>query len=204
MNTATMMQQLPAFIDAGIDSYMNNRGWASVGSAGGFGGVVPDPAKQKLVKNADEGDSFDLGGGFVFEVYAMPGHANGNIVINDKKSGMVFASDIYGCTRAGSADNVGVSGLKADRLLSFTQQAYSNYTKNGAVVNMLFTGHDEQMLGNNNLLLFEEALQQVIDNGEEGCSPSLRGGMSRVTTCWRYVERRNGLDIFGYRWKVWR
>lgn len=95
---------------------------------------------------------------------------------------MVFGSDIYSCTRAGSADNVGVSGLKADRLLSFAQQAYSNYTKGGVVVTMLFTGHDEQMLSNNNLLIFEEALQQVIDNGENGCSPSLRGGGRRVTT----------------------
>ena len=174
--------QMPAFIDAGIETYLCNRGWSSVGRPGGFGAVVTDPEKQKLVKNVDEGDSFDLGGGCVFEVYAMPGHANGNIVLNDKQSGMVFGSDIYSCTRAGSADNVGVSGLKADRLLSFTQQAYSNYTKGGAVVKMLFTGHDEQMLSNNNLLLFEQALQQVIDNGEDGCSYSLRGRRSRVTT----------------------
>lgn len=174
--------QVPAFLDAGIEVYLNERGWAAIGRPGGFGSVVPDPEKQKLVKNVDEGDSFDLGGGCIFEVYAMPGHANGNIVINDKQSGMVFGSDIYGCTRAGSADNVGVSGLRADCLLSFTQQTYSNYTKGGAVVNMLFTGHDEQMLAGNNLLIFEQALQQVIDNGEGGCTPSLRGRRARVTT----------------------
>ncbi len=174
--------QMPAFLNAGIETYLNKRGWASVGRVGGFGAVVTDPEQQKLVKDVEEGDSFDLGGGCVFEVYAMPGHANGNIVLNDKQSGMVFGSDIYSCTRAGSADNVGVSGLKVDRLLSFTQQAYSNYTKGGADVKMLFTGHDEQMLANNNLLLFEQALQQVIDKGEAGCSPSLRGRGSRVTT----------------------
>jgi hypothetical protein len=174
--------QVPAFLDAGIEVNINERGWASIGRPGGFGALVTEPAKQRLVRNIDEGDSFDLGGGCVFEVYAMPGHANGNIVINDKQSGMVFASDVYGCTRAGSADNVGVSGLRVDRLLSFTQQAYSNYTRGGAAVNMLFTGHDEQMLVNNNLLLFEKALQQVIDKGEEGCSPSLRGRSMRVTT----------------------
>jgi len=174
--------QMPAFIDVGIETYLCNRGWEAVGRPGGFGAVVTKPEKQKLVRNVDEGDSFDLGGGCIFEVYAMPGHANGNIVLNDKQSGMVFGSDIYSCTRAGSADNVGVSGLKVDRLLSFTQQTYSNFTKGGANVNMLFTGHDEQMLSNNNLLLFEQALQQVIDNGEEGCSPSLRGRKSRVTT----------------------
>nr|WP_321357232.1 cadherin-like beta sandwich domain-containing protein [uncultured Draconibacterium sp.] len=174
--------QMPAFLNAGIETYLNKRGWASVGRVGGFGAVVTDPEKQKLVKDVEEGDSFDLGGGCVFDVYAMPGHANGNIVLNDKQSGMVFGSDIYSCTRAGSADNVGVSGLKVDRLLSFTQQTYSNYTKDGRDVKMLFTGHDEQMLSNNNLLLFEQALQQVIDKGEAGCSPSLRGRGSRVTT----------------------
>ena len=174
--------QMPAFLNAGIETYLNKRGWASVGRVGGFGAVVTDPEKQKLVKDVEEGDSFDLGGGCVFDVYAMPGHADGNIVLNDKQSGMVFGSDIYSCTRAGSADNVGVSGLKVDRLLSFTQQAYSNYTKDGRDVKMLFTGHDEQMLSNNNLLLFEQALQQVIDKGEAGCSPSLRGRGSRVTT----------------------
>ncbi|MEZ5072492.1 MAG: cadherin-like beta sandwich domain-containing protein [Bacteroidales bacterium] len=174
--------QMPAFLDAGIETYLCRRGWASVGRPGGFGAFVTDPAMQKKVKNVDEGDSFDLGGGCVFEVYAMPGHANGNIVLNDKQSGMVFGSDIYACTRAGSADNVGVSGLKADRLLSFAQQAYSNYTRGDARVRMLFTGHDEQMLRNTNLLLFEQALQQVVDGGEEGCSPSLRGGGRRVTT----------------------
>jgi hypothetical protein len=188
--------QIPAFVSAGIGTYLCNRGWASVGSPGGFGAVLTDPEKQKLVKNVDEGDSFDLGGGCIFEVYALPGHADGSIVINDKQSGMVFGSDIYGCTRAGSADNVGVSGLKADRLLSFTQQAYSNYTKGGAVVNMLFTGHDEQMLSNKNLLLFEQALQQVVDNGEDGCTPSLRGGGSRVTTIgdmWK--DRTNWISL---------
>lgn len=173
--------QMTAFIDAGIETYMNIRGWQAVGTKGGFGAILTDAEKQKKVKNIDEGDRFDLGGNCVFEVYALPGHANGNIVLNDKQSGMVFSSDIYGCTRAGSADNVGVSGLKADRLLSFVQQVYSNYTKNSSV-KMLFTGHDEQMLNNNNLLLFEQALQQVIDNGEKACSQSLRGGNVRVTT----------------------
>ncbi|HYQ57804.1 MAG TPA: cadherin-like beta sandwich domain-containing protein [Draconibacterium sp.] len=173
--------QLPAFLNAGIETYVNKRGWSAIGRPGGFGSVVTDPEKQKLVNDVEEGDSFDLGGGCVFEAYAMPGHANGNITINDKQSGMVFGSDNI-CTRAGSADNTGVAGLKTDLLLSITQQAISNFTKGGAEVKMLFTGHDEQMLGHNNLLIFEQALQQVIDNGENGCTPSLRGGNSRVTT----------------------
>jgi len=177
--------QAPAFIKAGIDVYANSRGWAAIGSPRGFGAVVTTPEQQSKVINVDEGDSFDLGGGIVFDVYAMPGHANGNIVLNDKRSGMVFSSDIYGCTRAGSADNVGVSGLPVDLLLSFAQQVHYFYLQGGGKVRMLFTGHDEYPLKENNLDLFEAALQQVVDNGEAGCSPDLRSNNmpnSRATT----------------------
>jgi len=52
--------QLPAFLEAGVEVYLNNRGWESAGRPGGFGSVVTDPEKQKLVHNVDEGDSFDL------------------------------------------------------------------------------------------------------------------------------------------------
>jgi glyoxylase-like metal-dependent hydrolase (beta-lactamase superfamily II) len=177
--------QAPAFIEGGIDVYANNRGWAAMGMPGGFGAVLTTPQLQSKVMNVDEGDAFDLGGGIVFNVYAMPGHANGNIVLHDKQSGMVFSSDIYGCTRAGSADNVGVSGLPADLLLSFAQQVHSFYLQDGGKVTMLFTGHDEYPLKENNLDLFEAALQQVVDSGEAGCSPSLRSNgrpNSRATT----------------------
>lgn len=174
--------QMPNFIYGGIDVYLNQRGWAAVGKPGGFGAVVTTPEAQAKVKNVEEGMQFDLGGGTVFEVYALPGHANGNVAIFDRQSGLLFSSDFYGCTRAGSADNVGVSGVKADLLLSFVQQVYSKYTKDGGKVEILFTGHDESPLGDNNLKIFEAALQQVIDKGEAGCTPSLRGNYSRVTT----------------------
>jgi len=88
---------------------------------------------------------------------------------------LIFATDIYGCTRAGSADNVGVSGVRADLLLSMVQQAYSAYKKDGGKTTRLFTGHDETPLADINLRLFEQALQQVVDKGEAGCSPTLRG-----------------------------
>ena len=172
--------QAPNFLRAGMDVYLNQRGW--VGVIGGyFGALFADADEQAQVKNVDEGDSFDLGG-CIFDVYAMPGHANGNIVIQDKEHGLIFSSDIYGCTRAGSADNVGVSGLKVDRLLSFAQQTYSNYKKDGGKTTMLFTGHDESALNDNNLKLFEAALQQVIDKGEAGCSPTLRGHNNKPYT----------------------
>lgn len=167
--------QAPNFLKAGVEVYLNKRGWsATAGSGGPFTPVFPTAEDQAKVKDIEEGMQFDLGGGIVFDVYAIPGHADGNVALHDKKSGLLFASDFYGCTRAGSADNVGVSGMKADLLLSFVQQVYSKYTKDGGKVTMLFTGHDEYPLGDYNLRLFEAALQQVIDNGEAGCTPTLR------------------------------
>ena len=160
--------QVGNFISAGVDTYSNIRGWSSLRS------LVSDTDKP-LLKNIDWGQSFDLGGGIVFDVYALPGHNNDLVILNDKKNGLVFATDIYGCTRAGSADNVNVSGVRADLLLSLAQQVHSAYQKDGAKVNMLFTGHDETPLNENNLNLFEQALQQVVDKGEAGCSPTLRG-----------------------------
>lgn len=166
--------QVPAFINGGIEVYINQRGWAPIGTPGGFGAVVTTAEAQALVKNVEKGDKFDLGGGIVLDVYALPGHANGNVILNDKKNGLVFSSDIYGCTRAGSADNVGIGGVQADLLLSLAQQVHTGYLENGGIVNNVFTGHDEFALNENNLDLFEAALQQVVDNGEAGCSPTLR------------------------------
>nr|WP_312576227.1 S-layer homology domain-containing protein [Sedimentibacter sp.] len=168
--------QSPNFLKAGIDVYMNERGWSSAITASPMGpALFTDAADQAKIKNIEEGMKFDLGGGITFDVYAMPGHANGLVVLHDKKNGLVFASDIYGCTRAGSADNVGIQGLRADLLLSFAQQVYAGYKKEGGKTDHLFTGHDETPLSDTNLRLFEKVFQQVIDNGEVGCSNTLRG-----------------------------
>lgn len=164
------------FMNAGVDVYLNERGWGTSATAGNFPAIFQSPEAQSKVKNIEEGMKFDLGGGIVFDVYALPGHAPGNVAIHDKKNGLVFASDFYGCTRAGSADNVGVAGIPADLLLSYVQQVYSKYKKDGGKTDMLFTGHDESPLSDNNLKLYEAALQQVVDHGEAGCRPSLRGG----------------------------
>lgn len=167
--------QAPNFLKAGVDVYINERGWADISTSGGpFPALFTNPDDQTKIKNVDEGDVFHLGGCDLY-VYALPGHSNSNVILQDKTNGLIFSSDIYGCTRAGSADNVNVSGLPVDLLLSFAQQTYSNFKKDGGKIIKLFTGHDEYPLEDINLRLFEAALQQVVDNGEAGCSPTLRG-----------------------------
>lgn len=163
------------FLNAGLDVYANRRGWSTLATAGTFPAVVPNPADQLRIKDVDEGDVFHLGGCDLY-VYALPGHANGNIILQDKVNGLIFSSDIYGCTRAGSADNVNVAGVKADMLLTLSQQVHAAYYENNGKVTLLFTGHDETPLNAEaHLVRFEQALQKAIDFGESGCSPTLRG-----------------------------
>ncbi|MDH3265503.1 MAG: MBL fold metallo-hydrolase [Gammaproteobacteria bacterium] len=171
--------QAPNFLKAGVDVYMNQRGWAAAAvSRGPFRAVFPDADEQARVRNVDEGDVFQLGGSDL-HVYALPGHAHGNIVIQDKANGLIFSSDVYGCTRAGSADNVSIAGVRTDLMLSLVQQTYANYRKGDGRIEMLFTGHDEAPLQDINLLLYEAALQQVVDHGEAACLPTLRGNNNR-------------------------
>jgi len=171
--------QAPNFLKAGVDVYMNQRGWAAAATGfGPFRAIFPNAETQARVKNVDEGDVFELGGSDL-HVYALPGHANGNILLQDKANGLIFSSDVYGCTRAGSADNVAIMGVRTDLMLSLTQQIYANYRKGDGRITMLFTGHDEAPLGDINLRLFEAALQQVVDHGEAACSPTLRGNNNR-------------------------
>ena len=77
---------------------------------------------------------------------------------------MVFATDVYGCTRTGTADDVAIAGLKSDLMLSLIQQTHSKY-KTGGEMKYLFTGHDETTLGEENFKIFEEAFQLLIDEG---------------------------------------
>lgn len=168
--------QVANFVNAGITTYCNDRGWSSLKS---LLTVTGEPetttnARQALIKNIDEGDSFNLGG-CKLDVYALPGHHESLVMLADRANGLVFATDIYGCTRAGSADNVDVSGIPVDLLLSLAQQSHADYERTGVPVKEIFTGHDELPLNHNLLTNFEQALQQVIDKGDYATSYTLRG-----------------------------
>lgn len=161
------MAQAPNFADD-HEIYVNERGWAPIAS------VLNNPEDQAKVKNIEEGDVIDVGGSKL-HVYALPGHDHSDIILQDKENGLIFASDIYGCTRAGSADNVAVMGVKTDLFLSLVQQTYSNFKKDDGKITQIFTGHDESALEASHLGIYEAAVQQVIDKGENGTTPTLRG-----------------------------
>ena len=171
--------QIANFLAAGIPTYCNDRGWQSLSTAGMGPALLPDAKDQAKVLNIDEGDSFDLGN-CTFDVYALPGHHDSLVMLADRANGLVFATDIYGCTRAGSADNVNISGIPADLLLSLAQQTHADYEREGVLVEEVYTGHDELPLDHNVLDNFEAALQQVIDNGDAATTYTLRGGNNKM------------------------
>lgn len=128
-----------------------------------LGGSWSDENKERLIDLLD-GDTIDLGDTLMY-AYPLPGHENALMTLQHKESGMVFATDVYGCTRVGTADDVAVSGVKSDMMLSLIQQTHSKYLSGGGAMNYLFTGHDESTLHEENFLLYEEAFQLLIDEG---------------------------------------
>ena len=163
--------QAQNFLDAGVPVYANHRSWA------GLAAVLATKDHIRQVRNVQEGDQFELGTDAMplkFDVWTPPGHENSLVMIHDKVSGFLFSTDFYGCTRMGTADNVGITGARADLLLSLLMQAKAGYMSNGGRLTRLFTGHDEAGLPGEHVDMFHQLLQNVVDQQEAANSPTLR------------------------------
>lgn len=163
--------QAQNFLNAGVPVYANSRGWTSLA------GALATKDNIKLVNNVEEGDQFDLGttaAPLKLDVYAAPGHENGLVILHDRVSGYLFATDYFGCTRMGTADNVGISGARIDWQLSNVMQIQYAMKRNGGKVAKLFTGHDEMMLPGAHVDMFQQLLQNIVDMQEAANSPTLR------------------------------
>lgn len=163
--------QAQNFLGAGVPVYANSRGWS------GLANVLATKDNIKLVNNVEEGDQFDLGttaAPLKLDVYAAPGHENGLVILHDKVSGFVFATDYFGCTRMGTADNVGISGARIDWQLSNVMQVQSAMKRNGGKIVRLFTGHDESSLPGSQIDLVQQLMQNIVDEQEAANSPTLR------------------------------
>jgi glyoxylase-like metal-dependent hydrolase (beta-lactamase superfamily II) len=163
--------QAQNFLDAGVPVYANSRSWNVLA------GVLATKDQIRRVNNVEEGDQFDLGTAAVplkFDVWTPPGHENSLVMLHDKVSGFLFSTDFYGCTRMGTADNVGITGIRADLLLSLLMQAKAGYLRDGGRLTRLFTGHDEAGLPGEHVEMFHQLLQDVVDQQEAANSPTLR------------------------------
>ena len=178
---------MPYAYDAGVDVYMCDR----VGPAGGEWSIqvynkkytsenaVIDSEKTgtytgDLIHQIDEGYEFDLGN-CKFEVVHLPGHEDASILLYDRANGLLFSSDIYAVNRYWVADQFAAKGVKQDLLLSLHQQLMDIYTKDGAQVKELYTGHNRIGVGGDYLTVWEQCLQKLVDYGPDGVSDDRRG-----------------------------
>ena len=122
----------------------------------------------------DEGYVFDLGN-CKFEVVHLPGHENASILLYDRANGLLFSSDIYAVNRYWVADQFSARMVKQDLLLSLHQQLMDIYTKDGAQVKELYTGHNRIGMGGDYLTIWEQCLQKLVDYGPDGVSDDRRG-----------------------------
>ena len=149
----------------------------------------------------DEGDTLDIGNA-TFEVYRLPGHEDAMIILYDRKHGLLFSSDIYGVNRYWVADQFSARGVKQDLVLSLQQQLMDAYRKDGAEVKELYTGHNRTGVGADYLMVWEQALQNLVDYGPDGVSDDLRGdgalvarnGDPYATTNWQAIAQ-NGKQV---------
>lgn len=74
----------------------------------------------------------------------------------------------------GTADNVGISGARIDWQLSNVMQLQYAMRRNGGKLTKLFTGHDEMALPGGHVDIFQQLLQNIVDQQEAANSPMLR------------------------------
>ena len=141
---------------------------------------------------ADDGKVFNLGN-VQGTVFIQPGHTNGTCTFLINQTGWVFGSDMWACNRAYTADTTQYQSVKVDLFLSLTQQLISNYQRSstGGEIVEVSNAHQETPVGMEGVNNFVKCFQQIIDQGNSVCKPSIRGGskggdrMSMVGDMWR-------------------
>ncbi len=169
-NNPDHVEQIDSFVQGGVKLYMTAQDKGSV--------LASKRADFMHAANASillkDGDVLDLGN-VQLTAYQTPGHSNGLVILQDKKNGWIFGSDMFGCNRPATVDITNYSGVKMDLFLSLVQQLYTNLTKDGARVEEVYNAHNETPVGYAGIKNFEAAVQQLIDVGDSATVPSMRG-----------------------------
>ena len=104
---------------------------------------------------------------------------------------LLFSSDIYAVNRYWVADQFAAKGVKQDLLLSLHQQLMDIYTKDGAKVRELYTGHNRIGMGGDYLTIWEQCLQKLVNYGPDAVSHDRRGDGAIVVTDGHQYETMN-------------
>jgi glyoxylase-like metal-dependent hydrolase (beta-lactamase superfamily II) len=163
-------EQVDAFVKGGIRLFLTPQDKASL-AASRRADFVHAAAASVPIR---DGDILDLGN-VQMTAYQAPGHEHGLVILQDKRNGWIFGSDMFGCNRPATADITNYSGAKMDLFLSMVQQLYANLRRNGGRIEEVYNAHNEVPVGRAGIKNFEAAVQQLIDIGDAATVPSLRG-----------------------------
>lgn len=136
-----------------------------------------DAAYENQLATLSDGDIYSLGD-VEFEVIEMPGHQIAGIMLFDAATGNLFTTDQMGNNRAHLTDSFWMqfgegTADPMDVYLSTLQIALEKL--DGRVTNIL-TGHNDVVLDGQGTYFenLEAAVQQVVDEGEDALTPTLR------------------------------
>ncbi len=170
--------------------YATRQDIASLSSSGAAG-----RAKAAATPIVD-GGYIDLGNCKVY-TWQAPGHHNGLLTLCIDTTGWIYATDMWGCNRAYSADTTQYSSsMKADLFFSLSQQLLSNYKKSilNGVITEVTNSHQESAVTMKCVDNFIKAYQDVIDYGPAGTRPSIR---SAANSRMAWETSRGKLDFWG-------
>ncbi|MDO4616859.1 MAG: cadherin-like beta sandwich domain-containing protein [Lachnospiraceae bacterium] len=140
-------------------------------------------AYEAQLQTLGNGDALDLGGK-VFNVIELPGHQDAGIMLFDTESGYLFTTDQVGNNRAHITDSFWMQF--ANLTPTFFADSMDVYQSSLAValervnslgeVKYILTGHNDVILDGQGdyLTNLQQAVQNVIDEGEACMTPTLR------------------------------
>lgn len=158
--------QLENFLKAGSTVYMPH---ADIETASSF---CPEVSWDQ-VRDIKDGDILDLGSSQL-NVYTIPGHTPGGVVLLDKKTGDLFSSDEFGSNRRYVPDSAWLQ-IGSYSLESCLKTLERFLNENRGKLKRIFTGHNDEILDAQAYLeSLRRALKKGVVNGNAGLSPSLR------------------------------
>ena len=189
-NNPDHVEQINNFVEGGIKLFVTpqDKGSLTASKRSDFRAAAASSVPIR------DGDILDLGN-VQMTAYQTPGHSHGLVILQDKRNGWIFGSDMFGCNRLATADITNYSGAKMDLFLSMVQQIYSNLRKNGGRIEEVYNAHNEVPVGYAGIKNFEAAVQQLIDVGDSASAPSIRGRKQRTSVVGDMWRDKNWIAI---------
>lgn len=130
-----------------------------------------DPGR---IRDLGEGDVFDLGGRRL-EVFEVPGHSPGSVVLLDKASGDLFAADAVGNNRPTIVDALWLQLPGMALIDEYLASLQGFRSRTAGLVKAIYTGHNDRPLGGDRYLdQLERAAQKLVDLGVDALTPAAR------------------------------